>query len=80
MAKAFDIPGLVIVGPTFGKNVSYPKHFDFYRNKRVKAKYSPIRIGGQDSELADRINDEVMNFNSEEVNEIRQKILSNVML
>lgn len=70
MARAFNKPGLVIMGSTFEKNVSYPDHFTFYRNKNVKAVYSPIRIGGTDGQLADRLNDEVMKFDTDQIKEI----------
>ena len=69
MARAFNKPGLVIMGSTFEKNVSYPLFFKFFRNK-LKPTYSPIRISGTDSDFADRINDGIMKFSTNELFEI----------
>ncbi len=69
IARAFDKKGLVIMGSTFEKNVSYPEHFKIYRNG-VQPTYNPIRIGGIDCELADRANDRIMTFNEKHIREI----------
>ncbi len=69
MARAFNKPGLVIMGSTFEQNVSYPEYFKFYRNG-VKPTYNPIRIGGVDCEFADRANDNVMVFNDQQIQEM----------
>ncbi len=70
IARAFDKPGLIIMGSTFEKNVSYPDYFNFYRNNNVKNSYNPIRIGGVDSELSDRKNDGAMKFDDKQLEEI----------
>jgi len=69
MARAFDKPGVVIMGSTFEQNVSYPDYFKIYRNG-IKPTYNPIRIGGLDCEFADRANDGIMNFTESQINEI----------
>jgi len=69
IARAFNKRGLVIMGSTFEKNVSYPEHFKIYRNG-VKPTYSPIRIGGVDCDFADRANDGVMVFNDYQIQEM----------
>ena len=69
MARAFNKPGLVVMGSTFEQNVSYPKHFQFYRNG-IKPTYNPIRIGGIDCDFADRANDGIMNFTDEQIYEM----------
>lgn len=69
MARAFDKPGLVVMGSTFEVNVSYQDHFRFYRNG-VKPNYNPIRIGGLDCELADRANDGIMTFSKQQIEEM----------
>lgn len=76
MARAFDIPGTVILGSTFEKNVSYPEHFYIYKNKNTKTVYSPIRIGGLDCEFADRLNDGAMSFNDSQLEEIYQSVMT----
>lgn len=70
MARAFDKKGLILMGSTFEKNVSYPEYFKFYRNKNVRVKYNPIRIGGLDCQLADRTNDGAMKFDETQLKEI----------
>jgi len=70
IARAFDKNGLILMGSTFESNVSYPDYFKFYRNKNVKVKYNPIRIGGLDCQLADRTNDGAMKFNETQLKEI----------
>jgi len=69
IARSFDKPGVVIMGSTFEKNVSYPDYFKIYRNG-IKPTYNPIRIGGVDCEMADRANDQVMSFNDQQLLEI----------
>lgn len=69
MARAFNKPGLVVMGSTFERNVSYPEHFKFYRNG-LKPTYNPIRIGGVDCEFADRANDGIMNFTKQQIEEM----------
>lgn len=69
MARAFNKPGLVIMGSTFEQNVSYPDFFKFYRNN-IKPTYNPIRIGGVDCEFADRANDSIMVFNDQQIQEM----------
>lgn len=73
MARAFNKPGVVVMGSTFERNVSYPEHFKIYRNG-IKPTYNPIRIGGLDSDFADRANDGVMNFTKEQILEIYERV------
>lgn len=69
IARAFNKPGLIIMGSTFETNVSYTNHFKFYRNGIVPS-YSPIRIGGIDCDFADRQNDGIMDFTRDQLEEI----------
>lgn len=69
MARAFNKPGLVIMGSTFEQNVSYPEFFKIYRNG-IKPTYNPIRIGGLDCDFADRANDGIMNFTEQQIEEM----------
>ena len=69
IARAFNKPGLVIMGSTFEKNVSYPDYFKIYRNGVIPT-YNPIRIGGIDSEFADRSNDGIMSFSDTQIQEM----------
>jgi hypothetical protein len=69
IARAFNKPGLVIMGSTFEQNVTYPDHFKIYRNG-IKPTYNPIRIGGVDCEMADRANDNIMTFTNDQLYEM----------
>ncbi len=66
MARALDKPGMIIMGSTSEKNVSYPDHFDIFRNGKQPL-YSPIRLSGIDCEFADRMNDGIMEFSEEQI-------------
>lgn len=66
IARAFDKPGLVIMGGTFERNVSYPDYFKFYRNS-AKPTYSPIRLSEIECSFADKLNEKTMSFNDEDV-------------
>jgi ADP-heptose:LPS heptosyltransferase len=78
MARALNKPGLVLMGATDEVNVSYPDYFDIYRHANRKPIYSPIRITGQDCEFADRMNDGIMKFSSDQLDEICQRIMRNL--
>lgn len=67
MARAFDRPGAVFMGSTFEKNVTYPDHFRIIRNKGKTPVYSPIRVGGVDGDFADRLNDGIMTFTKDQL-------------
>lgn len=78
MAKAFNKPGTVIIGSTFPINTSYPDHFNIVEKTDVKKVFSPIRMSGFDSHLADRVNEATMEFSDEEINEIYNLIVSDI--
>ena len=74
MAYAFNKPGTVLMGSSFEKNISYPEHFQIYRKKNYEPTYSPIRIVTADCEFADRLNDGIMKYTEEEIEEIANNI------
>jgi ADP-heptose:LPS heptosyltransferase len=76
-ARAFDKPGTVIVGSTFPINVTYPDWFNIIE-KDLPKKYSPIRICGLDSHLADRYNDKLMDFTDQEIDDIFMAIVKDI--
>lgn len=78
MARALNKPGTVIIGSTFSINTSYPDYFNIIEKTDIVKKYSPIRIGGLDSHLADRINDRCMDFSDDEVNEMYKSIVNDI--
>jgi ADP-heptose:LPS heptosyltransferase len=77
MARASNIPGTVIFGSTFPINTSYPDFFQIIEKPGQK-KYSPIRITGLDSVLADRYNDSMMDFNESEITDMYNKIVADI--
>lgn len=78
MARAFNKPGTVILGSTFAKNVSYPDWFNIIDKCPEDKKYSPIRISGFDSHMADRYNDKLMDFTDGEIDEIFMSIVKDI--
>ena len=78
MARAFDKPGTVILGSTYAVNITYPDHFQIIENENVEKEYSPIRVCGLDSHLADRKNDRCMDFTDEEVDNIYSAIVKDI--
>ena len=78
MARAFDIPGTVIMGSTYAENVSYPDWFNIIENKNIEKVYSPIRVSGFDCHLSDRLNDKLMDFTEDEVDEIYKSIVKDI--
>ena len=78
MARAFNIPGTVIMGSTYASNVSYPDYFNIIENNNIEKRYSPIRVAGFDCHLSDRLNDALMDFSEEEVDEIYKSIVKDI--
>ena len=78
IARAFDIPGTVIMGSTYASNVSYPDYFNIIENKNIEKVYSPIRVAGFDCHLTDRLNDGLMDFSEDEVDEIYKSIVKDI--
>lgn len=77
IARCFNKPGTVLIGSTFPVNVSYPDFFNIIEKKEQK-KYSPIRICSLDSHLADRYNDNCMNYSDNEIDSIFKNIVSDI--
>jgi len=76
-AKGLNKPGTVILGSTFAENISYPEFFNIFEKAGAK-KYSPLRINGIDSHLADRINDTRMDFSDEELDKLIKSIETHI--
>lgn len=77
IARAVNKPGTVIIGSTFAINTSYPKYFNIIERDVPKV-YSPIRISGLESHLADRINEKTMEFTDDEINKIYENIVKDI--
>lgn len=78
MARAFDKPGTVVIGSTYAINTTYPDFFNLYEKKDVQKVYSPIRLCGLDSHLADRTNDLCMDLTESEVEELFMSIVQDI--
>ena len=78
MARAFNIPGTVMLGSTYAENITYSDYFQIIENENVEKTYSPIRAVGFDSHLADRLNDGLMNFDDDQINQIYNKIVKHI--
>ena len=77
MARAFNKPGTVVVGSTFTINTTYPDFFNIIE-RDVQKKYSPIRISGLESHLADRVNEATVEFTDEEINAMYASIVKDI--
>jgi hypothetical protein len=80
MARALNKKGLVLMGSTFEKNISYPDHFKFYRNKNKNPVYVPIRLVDFDGMFLNRENDGILNFNEFQIREIVNMVKSDNLI
>jgi len=78
MARAMNKPGLIFMGSTDEKNVSYPEYFTMYRKSDCAPVYSPIRLSGLDCEFADRMNDGIMKFSEKDLDKAANIISRNL--
>ena len=77
MARALNKFGTVILGSTFADNVSYPGWFHIFQ-KHNPVRYSPIRLSGIDSHLADRRNEVCMEFTNEDIDNLFERIQKDI--
>lgn len=77
MARALGKPGTVLIGSTFAVNTTYPGYFNIIEKPGVK-KYSPIRITGLDSVLANRLNENTMKYSERELDALYNNIVSDI--
>jgi ADP-heptose:LPS heptosyltransferase len=79
-ARGLNKPGTIILGSTFAENISYPDFFNIFEKKGGVKKYSPLRINGIDSHLADRLNDTRMDFSDKEIDELIKNIEKDISI
>jgi len=72
IARSTGTQGCVIMGGTNPVNMSYPDYFKIVQRK--KSMYSPMRISGFQSNLAERLNKECIEYTEDEILEIYEKI------
>lgn len=77
MARALGKPGTIIIGSTYPVNTSYPGYFNILEKTGAK-KYSPIRITGLDTMLANRLNENSMKFNDKELDALYNNIITDI--
>lgn len=78
MARCFNTYGTIIMGSTYAINTTYPDFFQIIENDKTQRVYSPIRIGGLDTHLADRLNDRCGNFTEDQIEEIYNNIVKDI--
>lgn len=71
-------PSSVMLGSTYGINISYPKTHQIIQKKDAPRQYSPIRLLGFDNNVANAVNEGVMDFTESEVNTLLEKIESDI--
>lgn len=76
-ARAVGTRGTVIFGSTFPINTSYPNWFNIIEKQGSK-KFSPIRLSGIETHLANRINEGLMTFNQKEIDDIFARIVKDI--
>lgn len=72
IARATETQGCVIMGGTDAVNMSYPDYFRIIQRK--KPDYSPMRISGLQSNLAERLNKECIEYTDDEILDICEKV------
>jgi hypothetical protein len=72
IAKAFGKKGLILMGSTGDIPFSYPRDFTIYR--KAIPKFFPWRLAEPDAVFAARANDNMMDFNSQQKEEINKII------
>ena len=76
VARATGTQGCVIMGGTDAINMSYPDYFRIIQRK--KAVYSPMRISGLQSNLAERLNKECIEYTEDEILDVYEKIKEDI--
>ena len=77
IARAFDIPGSVIMGGTNTTNVTYPDFFNIV-NDREDRSYMPYRVAEFDWWLSEIYNDKVMDFTEQDIKLICKDIIRHI--
>ena len=78
IARATGTQGCVIIGGTDAVNMSYPDYFRIIQRK--KPAYSPMRISNLQSNLAERLNKECIEYTDEEILDIYEQIKKDIIL
>jgi hypothetical protein len=76
IARATETQGCVIMGGTDAVNMSYPDYFRIVQRK--KPRYSPMRISGFQSNLAERANKECIEYTDDEILSLYDKIIEDM--
>ena len=76
IARATETKGCVIMGGTNAINMSYPDYFRVVQRK--KAVYSPMRISGLQSNLAERLNKECIEYTEDEILDVYEKMKEDI--
>lgn len=77
IARAFNIPGSVIMGGTNTTNVTYPDFFNIV-NDRENRSYMPYRVAEFDWWLSEIYNDKIMDFTDQEMKLMAKDIVRHI--
>jgi hypothetical protein len=77
IARATETKGCVIMGGTDSVNMSYPDYFRIVQRK--KPVYSPMRISAFQSNLAERLNKECIEYTDDEILNIYENIREDLL-
>ena len=78
IARALDKPGMVILGSTFAVNTSYPDYFNIWEKPGVEKFYSPLRLAPIDENLANRMNEDLLELSDNDIEDIYQQIVNDI--
>jgi ADP-heptose:LPS heptosyltransferase len=67
LAKAVGTNASVFISGTHEKNISYPEHFHIIK-RNLEFTPSPYRLSQFESDLANRLNEPMINFTRDEIN------------
>lgn len=73
MAKVFDKNTVLVLGATLRENISY-KGDSIVEFRSREPEYVPIRVNQVDADLADRMNEGIMDFNQDEIESLKELI------
>ena len=74
IAYAMSKPSTIVMGGTVEANFTYPDYFNIIRKEGSVPIYNPIRLGQGEHEFFNRLNEDTMNFDEQDLSDIIQFI------
>lgn len=76
IARAFEVPGVVLTGGTYSSNITYEDFFKVYKRKDYPKAYNPIRIDSMDLiTSANKKNLGAMDFDDKDIDKIVKEVI-----